>query len=102
MNIHAYQILLRDHLKKQQKCTSQCNREEKISEIIQVYVHSQGTYIYYAYYYFYNVSFGFDGCPAMETKLIQYLLPFPSGKLCPKCVPSILTVSPFGKIRTCC
>lgn len=38
--------------------------------------------------------------PATETRLIQYLEPFPSGKLWPKCVPSTLTVSPFFNTRT--
>lgn len=38
------------------------------------------------------------GLPATQTKLMQYLLPFRSGRLCPRWVPSTLTVSPF--IRT--
>ena len=47
------------------------------------------------------VSFSFlGGLPAMHTKFMQYRFPRPSGKLCPRCVPSILTVSPFGKTRT--
>ena len=38
--------------------------------------------------------------PAMLTRLIQYLLPERSGKLCPKCVPVRDTVSPFLRHRT--
>ena len=45
-------------------------------------------------------SFPSVGRPATHTKLIQYRLPFPSGRLWPRCVPSILTVSPFGSTLT--
>ena len=31
----------------------------------------------------------------METKLIQYLFPLASGRLWPRCVPAVLTVSPL-------
>lgn len=39
-------------------------------------------------------------CPATDTKLIQYLFPLRSGRLCPKWVPSTETVSPSGSTRT--
>ena len=42
----------------------------------------------------------FSGLPATDTKLMQYREPDLSGKLCPKCVPSTLTVSPSGRTRT--
>mmetsp|Transcript_9755 Transcript_9755/g.14672 ORF Transcript_9755/g.14672 Transcript_9755/m.14672 type:complete len:102 (+) Transcript_9755:101-406(+) len=40
------------------------------------------------------------GFPATLTKLIQYLFPEKSGRLCPRCVPARLTDSPFGRQRT--
>jgi hypothetical protein len=38
---------------------------------------------------------GQAGFPATETKLIQYLFPLVSGRLWPRCVPAVLTVSPL-------
>lgn len=38
--------------------------------------------------------------PATQTRLMQYLLPFPSGRLWPRCVPSTLTVSPCAACPT--
>ena len=49
---------------------------------------------------FFVSSIYFSGNPATLTRLIQYRLPFPSGKLWPKCVPSTETASPSGRIRT--
>ena len=47
-----------------------------------------------------TLSSHYTGLPATLTKLIQYLFPLESGKLCPKCVPSKLTHSPSPKHRT--
>merc|ERR1719157_44337 len=42
-----------------------------------------------------------SGRPATDTRLMQYRLPVPSGRLCPKWVPSALMHSPLGNTRTC-
>jgi len=41
------------------------------------------------------------GLPATHTRLMQYRLPLLSGRLWPRCVPAVLTVSPSGSTRTC-
>ena len=38
--------------------------------------------------------------PATQTKFTQYRFPLPAGRLCPKCVPVIDTVSPPGSTLT--
>merc|ERR1711908_250986 len=39
------------------------------------------------------------GRPAIEIRLMQYLLPERSGRLWPRCVPVVLTVSPSRRTR---
>ena len=41
-------------------------------------------------------SWSSGGRPATETRLMQYRLPLESGRLCPRCVPSIETASPMS------
>ena len=40
------------------------------------------------------------GAPATHTRLMQYRLPAPSGRLWPRCVPLLETTSPPSRWRT--